>query len=258
VTEAAAPGGKRMTSAYLSEIFSSIQGEGIHAGRPAVFVRFCGCNLACSYCDTGYARDNAEAVIVHADGAGGEAGRRQVPNPVAGGDLVALVRECCRVPDVVVLTGGEPLLHAGFLRDVLPGLRRSGYGLHLETNGTLAEAFASVKDLFDFVCMDLKLPSTQAGVDLMARHRDFLAALGGKRAAVKVVITPEAGDDEIDYASRVVAGANRHLPVLLQPAFAGSRPTVGAERLLRAQALARRRLADVRVSIQMHKVLGAR
>jgi organic radical activating enzyme len=262
-----------MSSAYISEIFTSVEGEGVHAGRPATFIRFCGCNLACSYCDTKDARQNSEFMVVHglADhrGAirrgdiGGEAAQGgpeacEIRNPVASDHLVSLVGERLGSASTLVLTGGEPLLQHAFVQVVCSRLRMMGYEIHLETNGTLVDAFKSVRDVIDFVCMDLKLPSAQDGTSLMHEHRGFLGALGGKDAAVKILVTSEAGLDEIVEAVEVVASVNPHLPVLLQPAFAGSRPTVQAEWLLKAHALARRRLPDVRVSIQMHKVLGMR
>ena len=51
-----------------SEIFASFEGEGVYLGRPAVFVRFAGCNLSCSFCDTAYAREVSAAASVYTAG----------------------------------------------------------------------------------------------------------------------------------------------------------------------------------------------
>ena len=74
----------------LVEAFASIQGESTHAGRPCFFLRLAGCNLRCSYCDTGYAQS-------------AEAGR---PSEIP--ELVELVRNSGL--KLVEITGGEPLL----------------------------------------------------------------------------------------------------------------------------------------------------
>jgi len=246
-----------MPAAYLSEIFTSVEGEGLYAGRPATFIRFCGCNLACSYCDTEYAGRNSEAAIVHGAGAVGSGERREVTNPVTSDRLVAEIKEARAAP-TLVLTGGEPLLQPSFLLDASRQLHMLGYRLHLETNGSLADAFLEIKDVIDFVCMDIKLPSTQGGKDLVREHRAFLEALAGRDAAVKIVLTDEASQAEIGDAVELVSGVNRYLPVLLQPAILEGRPAMAGERLLAALDLARSGLYDVRLSLQMHKVLGIR
>jgi 7-carboxy-7-deazaguanine synthase len=241
-------------SAYVSEIFTSIEGEGLWAGTPAVFLRLSGCNLACSYCDTGYARANSETAVIYPERIAGDGVR--VPNPMSADQVVDAVGG--RSAGALVLTGGEPLLQAGFIRAVGRELRRMGYRLHLETNGTLFDALGGVKDVVDFISMDLKLPSSQGGKSLAAEHQTFLEALEGKPAAVKIVLAADTDLGEVAEAARLVAGANKWLPVFLQPAFDGSRPTVDAGRLSAAQAVARRSLGDVRISLQMHKVLGVR
>ena len=78
-----------MTKVVLKSVFPTIQGEGIHTGAPAVFVRFAGCNVKCSWCDTDW--KNGKAVEI--------------------GDLVAHVVSLCGEYNIkhVVITGGEPL-----------------------------------------------------------------------------------------------------------------------------------------------------
>lgn len=95
----------------INEIFYSLQGEGFWAGRPAVFVRFSGCNLACPFCDTdfsGYELMDAGTILEHVERWGK-----------------------CRF---VVLTGGEPALQAD--NDLIDLLHRHGYYVAMETNGT--------------------------------------------------------------------------------------------------------------------------
>ncbi len=99
----------------LAEIFYSIQGEGTHAGTPAVFVRMAGCNLSCDFCDTDYSLKffaTVQEVVDKVSQAGGE----------------------CRT---VILTGGEPLAQREVL-DLIHALRDAGKNVHIESNGTIA------------------------------------------------------------------------------------------------------------------------
>lgn len=94
----------------INEIFYSLQGEGFHTGTPALFIRFSGCNLKCSFCDT-----------QHEDG-------RWM-------DDEAIWAEAAACPArTVILTGGEPSL---WIDDALiDGLHRLGKYVCIETNGT--------------------------------------------------------------------------------------------------------------------------
>jgi 7-carboxy-7-deazaguanine synthase len=96
----------------VTEIFFSIQGEGTRAGRPCVFVRFTGCDLRCTYCDTAYAFHG---------------GRDMTRDEI--------LAEVARHPSkLILLTGGEPLL-----QHELPVLARDllarGYEVTIETHG---------------------------------------------------------------------------------------------------------------------------
>ncbi len=100
----------------IAEIFHSIQGEGLLAGTPSVFVRTSGCNLRCWFCDTPYASWEPE-------------GEKYEPEEIVK-----------RVLDVdcrhVVITGGEPLLWPSLV-DLVTELRKAGRHVTIETAGTL-------------------------------------------------------------------------------------------------------------------------
>lgn len=134
----------------VKEIFYTLQGEGAHAGRPAVFCRFTSCNLwtgreedrhraACRFCDTDF---------TGTDGPGG--GRFATPLELAGAVRVAWPG----VPDghvqpYVVCTGGEPLLQ---LDDpAVRALQRAGFEVAVETNGTLP-----APPSLDWICVSPK------------------------------------------------------------------------------------------------------
>ncbi len=112
----------------LTEIFYSLQGEGFHAGTPAVFVRGAGCNLACVFCDTDFSlqeRLAAEAVA-----------ERVAEYPAR----------------FVVLTGGEPTAQAPAFRRLVELLHARGCFVALETNGTSQDTLGA-----DWVTVSPKL-----------------------------------------------------------------------------------------------------
>jgi len=152
----------------VKEIFLTLQGEGMQAGRRAVFLRFAGCNLW-----TGREQDRASAQCTFCDtdfvGMDGENGGRYEANALA--DKVAgLWGEGAR--PLVVMTGGEPLLQAD--PELIDALHARGFEVAVETNGT-QEAPAGL----DWICVspkgandvvqrsgdELKLVWPQAGID---------------------------------------------------------------------------------------------
>jgi len=102
---------------FVSEIFTSIQGEGRVIGLPCLFIRLAGCNLRCTYCDTKYALEMTQ-------------GREM--------SVIKLV-QIARVaePKLVCITGGEPLLQD--IRDLVRGLGAVGKTVMVETNGTIEQ-----------------------------------------------------------------------------------------------------------------------
>lgn len=97
----------------LHEVFVSLQGEGRNMGRPCVFVRFSGCNLDCSWCDT----------------------RHHVRLEATEDELLLMIRQTKRRS--VILTGGEPTIQPGF-DHLVTVLKSAGLWVALETNGVQA------------------------------------------------------------------------------------------------------------------------
>lgn len=125
----------------VAEIFSSINGEGRLAGELAVFVRFCGCNLSCSYCDTAWANErNAPFTAMT---------RQEIYEAIKDTGIRN-----------VTLTGGEPLLQPGI--DALLALLAADETLHveIETNGSMPIApYADMKNR-PSMTLDYKLPGS--------------------------------------------------------------------------------------------------
>lgn len=237
-------------TARIIEVFRSIQGEGIYVGHPHLFVRFWSCNLACHYCDTEYRGPYEE----------------YTPERLTG-----RVRELLGAHGpfhAVSLTGGEPLLWAGFLRGWLPGLKAMGQTVYLETNGTLPSALEQVLPWTDIVAMDVKPPSATADRAVWAEHERFLrlahdgvARPGARRRPevfVKVVVTAQTLDEEVRRSADLVAAVDRQVPFVLQPVtpWGPVREGPSPEQIGRWSRLAGSALADVRVLPQVHRILG--
>jgi 7-carboxy-7-deazaguanine synthase (Cx14CxxC type) len=132
----------------VKEIYYTLQGEGTHTGRPAVFLRFAGCNLwsgredhraeaVCRFCDTEF---------VGTDGVGG--GKFETAAELADVVRRAWPEVAGSVP-YVVCTGGEPLLQVD--DDLISALHAAGFEIGVESNGTLA-----APDGIDWLCVSPK------------------------------------------------------------------------------------------------------
>lgn len=239
----------------LVEVFSSIQGEGILVGVRQLFIRFSGCNLQCQYCDTPGAHLAPAYMRVEFPPASRKF--EKLDNPVTVDRLVQEVSRFQSIPHhSLSLTGGEPLLAVEFLQQFLPRLGFPGL-VYLETNGTLPDSMERIIGQVDIIAMDIKLPAA-VNKDYWAQHREFIRIGSQKNLFVKVVITPETGEDELKKAISLVAATNRQIPMVLQPATpAGEvKGVIKAGRLIELADLALEVLGDVRVVPQTHLGLG--
>lgn len=222
------------------EIFSSAQGEGIFLGAKQIFVRFAGCNIGCSFCDTPKKAVikglDTDAVLKKIKGLEGKSGRHHS----------------------VSLTGGEPLLYPRFLKELLPKLKRAGFKIYLETNGTLPEALRKIIRYVDIVAMDFKLPSATRAPDLWQEHAKFLKIARKKNVFVKAVITGDTSESDIMKAMELIKKIRKKVSLVLQPVTTKqgkiSRPAV--DRIAGYLRLAGRDLEHVRIVPQMHRVMG--
>jgi organic radical activating enzyme len=232
---------KTPLTAPISEIFCSIQGEGLYLGQKQVFLRFAGCNLACGYCDEPAALDTAAAEFMTTAAA------------------AAAVLKLARAGKArnVSFTGGEPLLRWEFIKALAPVLKRAGLTLHLETNGVLYRELAAVKKLVDVVAMDIKLPSSTGGKSLWAAHKKFLSCLP-ERTFIKAVITSATSLADIERAVSLAAAVSPGAPFFIQPATArrGKARPPSAKFVREACCLAAARLGRVTVLPQQHPLWG--
>jgi len=208
----------------VKEMFLTLQGEGVQAGRRAVFARFAGCNLwsglekdrataVCQFCDTDF---------VGMDGEGG--GRFQ--NAAAFAASVAAKWGEGNDARFVVLTGGEPMLQVDDA--LIDALHEAGFEIAIESNGTLV-----VPRSIDWICI-----SPKAGSDTVQRSGDELK-----------LVWPQSGSDwkamqDWDFANH-----------LLQPMDARLDQAANDENLAEAIAFVQTH-PKWRLSLQTHKILG--
>lgn len=183
----------------VSEIFGpTLQGEGPSAGRRCGFLRLGGCNLDCAWCDTPYTWDWSRYRP-------GEQLQRMGPAAV----VAALVRLDV---DMVVITGGEPLLQQEALAPVLEELTRRGWRVEVETNGTVAPR-RDVAALVDQFNVSPKLANSGVAEERRLRPDALAGFRAGGRAVFKFVV---AGPEDLDEVDRVVAD-HRLDPVFVMP-----------------------------------------
>jgi len=206
----------------VKEMFLTLQGEGVNAGRRAVFVRFAGCNLW-----SGREEDRASAICKFCDtdfvGMNGLGGGRFADAGALAAAVAAFWGDGAEAR-FVVLTGGEPMLQVDDA--LVAALHAAGFTIAIETNGTLP-----VHPGVDWVCV-----SPKAGSDVVQRSGDELK-----------LVWPQAGSDPLAMENWNFA----HF--LVQPMD----DVRAAENQAEAIALAMAR-PKWRLSLQTHKYLGLR
>lgn len=204
------------------EKFTSINGEGTRAGELAVFVRFKGCNLRCSYCDTMWAN---EADCSYEE---------ETPEEITNYVLATGIRN-------VTLTGGEPLLQKD-IRKLIYLLLQAGLRVEIETNGAVRlSEFCEERPIFT---MDYKLPSSGCEEHMMAENIELLEI----NDTVKFVC---GSQEDLVKALEVIQtyDLTSRCHVYFSPVFGSIELVQMVEFMLEHQ------LNDVRLQIQMHKVI---
>ena len=144
----------------VKEIYYTLQGEGYHTGRPAVFIRFSGCNLwtghekdrsgaICNWCDTDFVGTNGIN--------GGKFSAEEITNIIS-----SLWKGNVQTEPYVICTGGEPLLQMD--ESLIKAIHKAGFEIGLETNGTMIPP-----DGIDWICV-----SPKANADLVLKNGNEL------------------------------------------------------------------------------------
>ncbi|TMS42671.1 MAG: 7-carboxy-7-deazaguanine synthase QueE [Methanobacterium sp.] len=229
----------------ISEIFSSIQGEGKLVGRRQVFIRFSGCNLTCNYCDTPQSRDPKQGECLSTDEL-----QTRVENLIT--------------PDFhsLSLTGGEPLLHADFIREFLENYPRDAL---LETNGSLPHELKKILDLIRYASVDIKLSEHEAVSNWNGLLNSELKSINlllkeNINTYCKLVVFPSTQVDSVTFiASKIVKEVKdtSKLSLIIQPESPLTHWENKQDKLLEISEITGKYL-NVLVIPQVHKLLNIR
>ena len=181
---------KKSTLPFI-ECFNSIQGEGTHIGVPMTFVRFAGCNLRCTICDT----KNSWCVK--------QSQLKLIP------DIINIIEDVSNVKKIC-LTGGEVLLYPKKMIFLCSYLKARGYWIQLETNGTKGNL--QTRPIFNIVdCVDMDMKSPCTGSVSNPKYIQYLS----KKDYVKVLVNTKK---DLTFAKNI----NKHCKkvgcsLILQP-----------------------------------------
>lgn len=218
--------------AKINEIFTSIQGEGPVVGYKQLFIRFCGCNLNCQYCDTEF----------------------QQGQNYSSSELYNEIKEYLPNIHSISLTGGEPLLWWEFLKEFLPLIKHKTK-IYLETNATLSYEFEQIKDYIDIVSADIKLPSA-TGKNTFVLHEKFLNNCFGIQTFAKIVFDQNITEEEIQYCIKIAK--NNNIELILQPKMIGNELSVSSDFCYEISDKFLTQYKNVRLIPQVHKFLNMR
>lgn len=199
------------------EIFKSIEGEGIRAGLPAVFIRLAGCNLRCAYCDTKYSYDVTNSV---------EMSISQICDAVKKFN-------CNRV----TLTGGEPLIHNN-VDKLIWELTHQDFEVNIETNGSISILPFCISNTI--ITMDYKCPSSKMEEFMLLENLNFLR----NTDVLKFVVSTYEDLDKCRIIRSKVS-AN----VFISPVFGEIEPKDIVSYMLTHN------MNDCRVQLQLHKYI---
>jgi 7-carboxy-7-deazaguanine synthase len=209
----------------IHEVFMTFQGEGVHMGKPAFFIRTFGCPVKCDFCDS--------AGTWHPD---------YIPKDIERAETVDLVNQViasCGTSSntIVVITGGEPAIHD--LTDLTTRLRACGFRIHLETSGAFP-----LKGVFDWITLSPK------------RWKLPLAENVQRADEFKIIVGAEAADDISYYHLQLVAlglhkGPSR--PIWLHPEWSQHTNT-HVLAMISAMVKSAGSLGDFRAGWQLHKL----
>jgi organic radical activating enzyme len=233
---------------YLSEIFSSFQGEGGTIpgscfGKKQIFIRFAGCNIAneefgtsgCFFCDT--PRSQAfELETYQYEKKPSSQEFTIANNPIKIQELITIIKNLITI-DVhsMSLTGGEPMCQLEFLLEIGTALKKNSITqpLYLETNGTILPdelELAQIGELFQYCCCDIKDRSSQAAEvnqweTLVKRELEFIRTMISVNVLTfaKIIVTSHTKIKDIDWIAHELSNIKyqdgTHIGLAIQPVY---------------------------------------
>lgn len=163
-------------------------------GKPQTFVRFKGCKLQCTYCDTPLTHMKIHEARIEYPPYSKNFEKHALEFSV---DEINQTIKRFNVPSIAV-TGGEPLEQVDFLEEWFPTLKNQGYDILLETSGVETAALKRVVDFVDMVSLDIKIPSATGEKPYWKEHQQFLSIAHKTKCYAKVVFNETITADEIE------------------------------------------------------------
>jgi organic radical activating enzyme len=251
---------------YISEIFSSFQGEGGSIrgscqGKRQIFIRFAGCNLAelkkpCIWCDSLGSQDRM-GETVRVEKSPGNKEFEALPNPMDVNRVLESINGL-KTSDLhsLSITGGEPLHQADFLESLCMETEQK---IYLETNGTFPEEAKRIADRIDYACVDIKDESAnphEGWKEIVEKELKSIGYLKGAGVNVfaKVVVTSSTEPENIGWYARELKEMG--VPLAIQPVTTENpRQKVNSGELFRLTEAAAQYLSadEVTISLQTHK-----
>ncbi len=219
----------------ISEIFESVQGEGLYVGHKQLFIRFFGCNLNCKFCDTkpsNYVEYEAEELF-----------EKMKSNNIH--------------PRFVSFTGGEPLIQKDFLKNISRLTKENGFMNYLDSNGIMADELKEVIEFIDVIAMDLKLPSSTGMEDFWQEHCRFLRVASEKEVFLKAVICEETSEEDFRKAVDLIKQVSIGTVLVLQPDSYGLADFL-EEKLQKFKQICEEEGIVSCIIPQIHKIIGIR
>lgn len=233
----------------LSEIFTSIEGEGIFFGTKTMFIRMAGCHLRCYWCDTDY------ALPMHSG------------NSYSLNEVKKMIKEkLTRNTYKINFTGGEPLIQYDIVRDLARFIKEEiGLRTYIESSCYDFNRFGKVLPYFDICKIEFKMKDSNVVQkehynNLLKNEMECLkiAIKKKKITFIKIVVSKYTNVDEFSYLIDNIfstINAESLAGFIIQPTTKIDEPTV--ESLLKFYDLVYPKYNNVRIIPQLHKVIGA-
>ncbi len=236
--------------AKVSEIFTSIEGEGIFVGKKTLFIRLSGCHLKCRWCDTKYALPLDSGTDYQID---------EIK------DLI--IKELRPFTYKVNFTGGEPLLQTEAVIELADFIKKqTNLKTYIESSCFDSELFSKVLPYIDICKIEFKTDDSKVVEDeeydnlILNEIKCLELAVGSNKATyIKIVVT---NSTNLESFKNLVYNISKKikpsdiLGFIIQPSFGIDQPTVN--RLLDTYDIVQPMFPEVRIIPQLHKEIGAR